>query len=231
MSVTRAPQPLVRLWLGLSTDTKPTAAEPAPGGLIPQPGDLFFESDTSTGYVYDPELVAWASWPALNGGGGGGGGNVFVTNFPATQAISALVQPLPTGAATQATLASILTALGSPLQQGGTVDVGNFPSTQPVSAASLPLPMGAATQTTLAALLTALGSPLQAGGTVDVGNFPGSQPVSGTVDVGNFPGTQPVSGTVDVGNFPATQPISAAALPLPAGAATNAELVTINTTL
>src|SRR5579863_7336946 len=288
MSVTRAPQPLVRLWLGLSTDTKPTAAEPAPGGLVPQPGDLFFESDTSTGYVYDPELVAWASWPALNGGGGGGGGNVFVTNFPATQAISALVLPLPTGAATQATLASILTALGSPLQQGGTVDVGNFPSTQPVSAASLPLPMGAATQTTLAALLTALGSPLQAGGTVDVGNFPGTQPVSGTVDVGNFPATQPISaaalplpagaatnaelvtinttlgsplqagGTVDVGNFPATQPvsiagtvnvdvtntptvdvgnfpatqaISAAALPLPAGAATNAELVTINTTL
>jgi hypothetical protein len=46
------------------------------------------------------------------------------------------------------------------------------------------------------------------------------------VEVANFPTTQPVSGSVAVSNFPATQPISAAALPLPAGAATEASLGT-----
>jgi hypothetical protein len=121
------------------------------------------------------------------------------------------------------------------LQAGGTVDVGNFPATQPVSiaapvavtqsgvwsvtingqpiaisAAALPLPAGAATSAGQAAIIAALGSPMQeTGGSVSIAGTP----------------------TVDVGNFPATQPISAAALPLPAGAATNAELVTINATL
>lgn len=61
-------------------------------------------------------------------------GSVSVSNLPATQPISATALPLPTGAATQTTLASILTAIGSPIQEtGGTVSVGNFPATQPVS--------------------------------------------------------------------------------------------------
>jgi hypothetical protein len=54
----------------------------------------------------------------------------------------------------------------------------------------------------------------------------GAVSVAGAVTVGNFPATQPVSGAVAVSNFPATQPISAAALPLPAGAATEASLGT-----
>lgn len=55
----------------------------------------------------------------------------------------------------------------------------------------------------------------------------GTLPVSGTVTVANPTpplATQPVSGTVAVSNLPATQPVSAAALPLPAGAATEATL-------
>ena len=65
---------------------------------------------------------------------------------------SAGVLALPTGASTSAlqttgntTLASILTALGTPAQAGGSVSVSNFPATQPVSATALPLPSGAAT--------------------------------------------------------------------------------------
>ena len=81
-------------------------------------------------------------------------GSVAVTGtfWQATQPISAASLPLPTGAATaalqttgNATLTSILTALGTPLQAGGSVNVANFPATQAVSAASLPLPTGAAT--------------------------------------------------------------------------------------
>lgn len=41
--------------------------------------------------------------------------------------------------------------------------------------------------------------------------------------------TQPVSGTVTVGNLPATQAVSAAALPLPAGAATDTTLAGVKT--
>jgi len=81
----------------------------------------------------------------------------------------------------------------------GDVTVNNFPATQPVS------------------------------GTVAVSNLPATQPVSGTVAVSNLPATQPVSGTVSVSNLPATQPVSAAALPLPAGAATEATLLDIKT--
>ena len=50
------------------------------------------------------------------------------------------------------------------------------------------------------------------------------------VTVTNVPATQAVSGAVTVSNLPATQAISAAALPLPAGGATDASLGTIGTT-
>lgn len=43
------------------------------------------------------------------------------TFFQATQPVSAAALPLPTGAATQTTLASVLTALGSPFQAGGSI--------------------------------------------------------------------------------------------------------------
>ena len=66
-------------------------------------------------------------------------------------------------------------------------------------------------------------------GTVSVANFPATQAVTGTVSVASFPATQAVTGTVSIANFPATQAVSVAALPLPAGAATDASLGTIGT--
>lgn len=58
--------------------------------------------------------------------------------------------PLPAGAATETTLASILTKLLGSIGVTGTF----FQTTQPVSAASLPLPSGAATEATLGGVLT-----------------------------------------------------------------------------
>lgn len=128
----------------------------------------------------------------------------------------------------------------------GTVAISNLPATQPVSANALPLPTGAATAAaqatataTLAEILAAVSATLAVGGTVSISNLPATQPVSGTVAISNFPGTQPVSGPLtdaqlraaDVpvsGTFwQATQPISAAALPLPAGAASETTLATL----
>ena len=85
-----------------------------------------------------------------------------------------------------------------------TVDGTFFQATQPVSAAALPLPAGAAT----AALQLADGH------NVTVDNAAGGAAVN-IQDGGN-------SITVDGTFFQATQPVSAAALPLPAGAATAA---------
>jgi hypothetical protein len=103
-------------------------------------------------------------------------GGIAVSNFPATQAVSAASLPLPTGAATAANQQTMGTA-GSPSTQvasvqgvvggtpqpisgtvavsnlpttqpiSGTVAISNFPSTQPISAASLPLPSNAAQET------------------------------------------------------------------------------------
>jgi hypothetical protein len=170
-------------------------------------------------------------------------GAVSVLNFPATQPISATSLPLPTGAASEATLTSLNGKLPSALVSdrlkvdvafpatqvvSGTVSVGNFPAsqtisgavsvsnfpaTQAISATSLPLPTGAATETTIASISGKLPSAL----------------VSDRlkVDVA-FPTTQTISGSVSVSNFPATQPISAASLPLPTGAASEASLASLN---
>ncbi len=103
------------------------------------------------------------------------------------------------------------------------VQVTNFPATQPISAVALPLPTGAASSAnqTNGSQLTQVvqgGNALvvDASGRITV-NVNGTVPVSGNVGI---LGTVPVSGTF----FQATQPISAAALPLPAGAATDASL-------
>jgi hypothetical protein len=50
-----------------------------------------------------------------------------------------------------------------------------------------------------------------------------SQTVEGTVDVGNFPSSQAVTGTF----WQTTQPVSASSLPLPSGASTSANQVTL----
>ena len=162
-------------------------------------------------------------------------GSVSVSNFPATQPVSAVALPLPTGAATSAlqtagnsTLSTINTTLGSPFQAGGSigntsfgisgslpagsnalgsVSVSNFPSTQPISATSLPLPTGAATAANQSSIITALGSPFQAGGSIGNTTFASTQ--SGTWNLNNIAGT----------------------ISLPTGAATAALQSTINTTL
>ena len=54
----------------------------------------------------------------------------------ATQPVSAASLPLPTGAATDAGLAAIVTAI---------VNAAFYPATQPISASALPLPAGAST--------------------------------------------------------------------------------------
>jgi len=132
----------------------------------------------------------------------------------------------------------------------GAVEISNLPATQAVSAASLPLPDDAATEATVAAILAR-----QADGTahVVVDNFPGPDeagltnaelraapvPVSGPATDAELRATPlPVSGTVTAtgpltdAQLRATDvPVSAAALPLPAGAATEATLGSAKTDL
>lgn len=116
--------------------------------------------------------------------------------------VSAASLPLPTGAATEATLSDIETDVDAILstQTDGTqvTAVNNFPAVQPVS------------------------------GTVAVSNFPATQPVSGTVTANQ--GTGGVSAW-KVDGSAVTQPVSAAALPLPAGASTSANQATGNASL
>jgi hypothetical protein len=124
----------------------------------------------------------------------------------------------------------------------------------------IPLPSGASTASGVAAVVTALGSPFQAGGSIANTTFASSQSgtwdinnVSGTVSLptgastsalqttsngslssidSKVPSNLTVSSTrLLVDGSGVTQPISAAALPLPAGAATATGLTTINTTL
>lgn len=69
---------------------------------------------------YNTDTLTWEPVTA-DESSGGSGESVTVTNFPAIQAISATSLPLPTGAATEATLLGVL-------KPGDSVDVGNFPS-------------------------------------------------------------------------------------------------------
>jgi hypothetical protein len=101
---------------------------------------------------------------------------VAVSNFPATQPVSAAALPLPAGAAADATLTGGA-AKAQPVDASGNVlgttghpvrvdPVGTTP--QPITAAALPLPAGAA----LASAQTDGSQRTQ------VTNFPGTQPVS-----------------------------------------------------
>lgn len=152
-------------------------------------------------------------------------GKIGVNNFPATQPVS--------GTFWQAT---------QPVS--GTVAVSNLPATQPVSLAAASEADGhsatigatgdASSASTLVGLLKAIkaffggGLPgaLAASGGLKV-DLSGTGANATAVKVDGSAVTQPVSGTVGVNNFPATQPISAAALPLPTGAATDANLSAI----
>ncbi len=127
--------------------------------------------------------------------------------------VSAANLPLPAGAATSAQQPQL-----DPNDNGAWSHITNFPSS---------LTSGAFSVTSLPALPA--GS--NAIGSVSVSNFPATQPVSGSVGVSSLPALPSGSnaiGSVSVSNLPATQAISAAALPLPAGAATSALQPAIN---
>ena len=208
-----------------------TGALPAGGNAL---GSVAISNFPATQVVNG--TVSVASLPALPAGTNAIG-NVSVSNFPATQAISGSVAvsalpALPAGGnaigsvsvnnlpATQPVSGSVsvssLPALPVGTNAIGSVSVNNFPATQPVS--------GAVAVSTLPAL-PAGGNAI---GSVSVSNFPASQPISGSVSVSSLPalptGANAI-GSVSVSNLPATQPISASALPLPVGAATDADLV------
>lgn len=122
------------------------------------------------------------------------------TFFQAIQPVSATALPLPTGAATDASLVALKTALGSPLQNGGVVTIAGVATdakseairallagTIATSSTSLPLPAGAATsalQTTGNTALTAIQTAIM--GTVKVDTVVPSTSTnkSGTITTG-----------------------------------------------
>jgi hypothetical protein len=133
-------------------------------------------------------------------------GSVSVSNFPATQPISAASLPLPSGAATsanQTTANSSLSSIDSktPALVSGRQPVDGSGVTQPISAASLPLPSGASTEATLAlikaktdnldVLLSTRTKP------ADSQHVTVDNPTS-SVSVSNFPATQNVAVTSSV---------------------------------
>lgn len=127
------------------------------------------------------------------------------TFWQSTQPVSVASLPLPTGAATETTLAAASAKLPATLV-GGRLDVN--------VGASATLPVSGT---------------VGISGTVPVSGtfFQATQPVSGAVAVSNFPASQSVTGTF----FQATQPISAAALPLPTGAAAESTLAALSAKL
>lgn len=114
------------------------------------------------------------------------------TFWPTTQPVSATALPLPTGAATDTTVAGVTTALGTD---------GTSPPTLPGSSSGV------------RGWLRYIASLLSATQTVQ---FPSAQAISGTVTA-NVQGGNTTAVKVDGSTV--TQPISASALPLPSGAA------------
>lgn len=253
-------------------------------------------ADGGGSLTVDGTVAVSGTVPVSDGGGSlTVDGSVSVSNFPATQPVSAASLPLPTGAATEATLATRLTeatfttrtpTVGQKASAASSpVVLASDQSAVPVSAASLPLPTGASTEATLATRLadstftgrintlgqktstastpvvlasdqsavpvSAASLPLPSGAatettlgtrlaettfttrvpTVGQKTAAGSSPVvlasdQGVLSVSDGGGSLTVDGSVSVSNFPATQPISAASLPLPTGAATETTLGT-----
>jgi hypothetical protein len=161
---------------------------------------------------------------------GGNSTAVKVDGSAVTQPISAASLPLPTGAATEATLGTINTSASASAASLASID-GKLANPMPISASSLPLPSGAATSSnqTSGAQKTQITN--SAGTAVDIHTL-GTTLVSGDealvvsavihglttgggggyVDVKVNPSgalVADVSGSsVSVSNFPATQPIS-----------------------
>lgn len=181
--------------------------------------------------------------PVILVGGGGGGSSdalsdsqlraspvpVSGTFYPPVQPISATALPLPSGAASEATLAllrtaveAIKTAAEALNTKTAVVNTGAIAGTVALDGFTL-----AALETINAA--TGLAQPL-------TDTQLRASPVPVAVE---FPATQPVSGTISVSNPGLTDaqlraeavPVSAAALPLPAGAATQTTLAAVEAKL
>lgn len=202
----------------LASDVTATAVDSNHTGLdVSIPGGITFASGSTITAIQG--AAGTAAWPVSL---------ATVPSHPVTQgsppwAVSAAALPLPTGAATETTLASLLARLPAALVSGrldvnlgapATLPVsGTFwQATQPVSAAALPLPSNAAKET----------SQLETHATVGIAALTKIQTVGGS-DYAGSPLAQQIkvdtSGQQYIGNFPATQPVSAATLPLPTGAA------------
>lgn len=133
----------------------------------------------------------------------------------------------------EGTLVDVVDVGGGVVRQ--VVDIGNLPDTQPVSAVALPLPTGAATEVTAAALLDAAqaiktAAETLAGRTINTGAVSGTVALDGptlaaleaiSADTGL---AQPLT---DAQLRASAVPFSAAALPLPAGAATETTLAAV----
>lgn len=120
-------------------------------------------------------------------GGGGGGGTVDQGNagtdpwlvhfdnttigvtgtfWQATQPISVLSLPLPTGAAQDSSLSTINSTLGSPMQNSGGSVTANIGTTNGLALDSSLSTINSTLNTDLGAINTTLGSPFQAGGSI-----------------------------------------------------------------
>lgn len=170
-------------------------------------------------------------------------GNLAVTGtfWQATQPVSLASQPLPTGASTETTLASLLTTAGATGDAAAT-GAGTLNAHLRSIAAALAGTLtvtggGGGTQFAEDAAHTsgdlgtmALGvrkDTAAALATTDGDYMPMIFDASGRLHVNPSGVTQPVSGTF----WQATQPVSAASLPLPSGASTETTLASMNTAM
>lgn len=168
-----------------------------------------------------------------------------ISNFPATQAVSAASLPLPSGASTSALQSTIDTSVNTLLKPSSTLSAvttlgsitnplpagtnalgsitntsfginGTLPAFAATPTVNLGTIAGVATETTLSSINTKTPALGQAA-------MVGSQPVV----IASNQSAIPVTGTF----FQATQPVSAASLPLPTGAATSVQQTTIDTSI
>lgn len=199
----------------------------APGAAIPAEATMVGGTDggtlravavNATGQVQVDQLstlATQATLSALNGKFGAlgqaamaGSAPVVIASDQSTLPVSAASLPLPTGAATEATLSAASAKLPATLGQKAmaaslAVAIASDQSTLPVSAASLPLPSGAATEATLSAASAKLPPTLGAHAVakslsvtvafdqdaIPVSDNGGSLTVDGSISASNFPAT------------------------------------------
>lgn len=237
-------------------ETQPVSAAslPLPTGAATEATLSSIDTDTSTiaGDTTSLDAKMPAQGAALTAAS-------LPVNIASDQTVPVLAAslPLPSGAATEVTLASLegkdfatqttLAALLTELQAKA-----DLAETQPVSAASLPLPTGAATeatlsslngkdfatQTTLAALLTELQAKADLAETqpVSAASLPLPTGAATETTLASLEGKDFATQTTLAAlltelqakaDLAETQPVSAASLPLPTGAATEATLASL----